>query len=549
MIGGQKDQVLVERRGNKIYVVYRYWNSVVTNYGYYEIDFVKSTDGGVTFSDYVTLLRGQTRTNENDCDIPTVYLQEPSLAVSGTGGASDNLFVSATHFLTNVEYDEIKDRCVLVSRVYSINFTKSTNSGTSWSSPIQIIVASTTSASQTLYPSITYKDTNNLYVGFHDGGSAKSTNSSNGGTTWASATTMSASGASYVSSTTDSQGNKVFFWQQGSGDIFYTRYNSTSDTWDANINFTNGEAIHNHLSPNVKFNWDTNIMDVLWYNGTANSYNITYNSTLIPTPPPPTGQPAKLDIGDPFYCSIPPLTINSTNIPVLCMPKSNITGQPLTGQTIACGIYSLNWASAIQTGTSTEGINGVYNWSILSGSVSANTCYMVNCTTAILTTQNTFSSVLCILPSYTTSCASSTEVQSVNQTVKDANTTIHNKLTLMQDNNSANFTTAFGYLNETNNTANRTEYDVLNMVCANNTFNNNYYNTTNSTINNTYIYFTPLTITRSMVSNITKGLNESGICENAQTNNLLIYGFIASFIANLITIALLGYGYYKKRGG
>jgi len=107
------------------------------------------------------------------------------------------------------------------------------------------------------------------------------------------------------------------------------------------------------------------------------------------------------DIGDPLYCSIPSLT-GATNTEILCMPKSNITGQPITGLTVVCqanaqGLYTAGVQAASTCG---ERSYGVYNWTFLGSSMTAGSSYTINCSTAIETTVNGFAASIYIMPSF-----------------------------------------------------------------------------------------------------------------------------------------------------
>lgn len=132
--------------------------------------------------------------------------------------------------------------------------------------------------------------------------------------------------------------------------------------------------------------------------------NVTYE---IPTP---SVQPPSLDVGDPLYCSIPPIVLD-TNVNILCMPKSNQTGQPLTGLTIKCQANDINvFTGGVQASSSmTELANGMYNWTLLASSISPNTCYTVNCTAVVSTVNNNFGGSVCVMPDY----ASATNMSSL----------------------------------------------------------------------------------------------------------------------------------------
>jgi len=112
------------------------------------------------------------------------------------------------------------------------------------------------------------------------------------------------------------------------------------------------------------------------------------------------------------------------------MPKSNVTGQPITGATITCGVYSSpDFATTVQTAqTCTEQANGLYNCTFHSENMVAGACYIINCSTTINTVVNQFAVPVCVMPSIT--CAQVSDV--INST------------TVILENMSANFTNIDG---------------------------------------------------------------------------------------------------------
>ena len=135
---------------------------------------------------------------------------------------------------------------------------------------------------------------------------------------------------------------------------------------------------------------------------------------------------AHLGEGDPLYCSIKGLLSSAQDTQMFCMPKSNITGQPLLGVDVVCGAYNSSDFSEIQPASSaTEQGNGLYNWTFLSSFQEEGESYIINCSSDIEGTINWFAGVVSILPNYTTSCPSVIN-QTVNVTENGTNTTINN---------------------------------------------------------------------------------------------------------------------------
>lgn len=144
---------------------------------------------------------------------------------------------------------------------------------------------------------------------------------------------------------------------------------------------------------------------------------------LIVTYTTPSGLlPHIMDIGDPLYCSIPSIT-GKNNTEIMCMPKSNITGQALTGLTVVCqanaqGLYTGGVQAASACG---ERSYGVYNWTFLGSNMAAGGSYTINCSTAIGTTVNGFAASIYIMPTFAQSqtvTALTANITSVNNTVK-----------------------------------------------------------------------------------------------------------------------------------
>lgn len=231
------------------------------------------------------------------------------------------------------------------------------------------------------------------------------------------------------------------------------------------------------------------------------------------TPAPPAYSPnPSLDIGDPFYCSIPPFIPSAQSIPIFCMPKNNQTGQPLTGLTVTCKAWTspIFGAQAQAASSATELPNGKYNWTFQIGNQAANTCYIINCSTTISAITNEFAGIVCVSQSFTTSCASTAEVNAVGANVTAFNQSTNNTL-----NNLAN---------------NVTQLTIMQQSANNNltNFNSSTNGTLNALANNMSIFNTSTNATLS-------ALDINGIAVNLTNMNDTIIAIRAniSSLANI----------------
>lgn len=190
--------------------------------------------------------------------------------------------------------------------------------------------------------------------------------------------------------------------------------------------------------------------------------NVTYSGGE----PPAGGQPPE---SDPLYCLSSPVVGSGISPVVLCMPRSNQTGQPLTGQTINC---QAQLASAAYTGGTqassamTEQTNGLYNYTIQSGNLAPNTLYTVNCTTSIAGVNNNFGTVIYVMPDLY-SAANGTNLQIASYSNFANNTATNNSLAVLMAASSSNFANVTS-ANTTCTTANTNIIAVGNNLTAHN---------------------------------------------------------------------------------
>jgi len=277
---GASKSTLVERRGQRIYAIYKTAENAECSYG--DIKFFNSSDGGNTWSSPTILWNGI------GCGVSTTYTcyYYPSLAVDGTGSNNDRIHV-AVRTSNNVGEDYIYYR-------------NSTNSGTSWNT--QATIASSVDTPAYESTSITYYGSN-VYVAFFasDVNDIYFANSTDYGTTWTSAYRLDTIGdatnrAKFPSVTLSvTTGHPVVFWQQDNTtanreNIVYRNFDGTKWNPDCTgvgcvYNVTTNFLQHQYV--NTKY-YAGNCIELVWRNGTASPYSIMYEAigTCIDTTPP-----------------------------------------------------------------------------------------------------------------------------------------------------------------------------------------------------------------------------------------------------------------------
>jgi hypothetical protein len=331
-----------------------------------------------------------------------------SLVVNGTGGATDRLDVAfhGTYYYPRVDLME-----------EYIMYANSSNSGANWGIPATLDTIDALYESSFYYVSINSLGTN-IYVSYSDYSDIHFQNNSNNGIgSWTTTLLDSNNLVNYPSIAINNNSQPCVFWQNSSTtslptDLFYRTRNSTA--WDTQQQMTTDGK--NNTYVNTRYNYYSSGIDVLWTNGSTATKSITYsllNCTYTEAggAPPAEEYHPVMDVGDPLYCSIPSIT-GDVNTEIQCMPKSNTTGQPLTGLTVNCQanappLYTGTIQAASACG---ERSYGVYNWTLLASNVEPATSYTVNCSTVINTVSNGFAGSIYVMPDFTTSCASTADV-------------------------------------------------------------------------------------------------------------------------------------------
>jgi len=436
-------EVDVERRGTNIYLVYGNASTATTRPS---IIFLNSTTGGSTWGAKKVVIAGS-YLRVGSVVVFDEYLH-PSLAVNGTGGSTDILHVM------------VQEDALDVSSYFGIYYINSSNSGSSWSTIVTILSAG---SGQMYYPSITFSGIN-LYGSFYrSDNTVWFSNSTNNGASWTTAYQISVgTNATLYPSISLNGTNPIVFWQNGTANQNIQYRSHSGSVWNVAQNITTDSR--NNTYVNSKVDYSGSCTEYVYRNSTdGTNWNITYDFFGTCTAPVTGVQP---QVGDPFRCSIPYL-IPLLNTPILCMPTSNITGQPLTGQTINCQAQLAleTYTGGVQASSAaTEQANGLYNWTLLASNLAANTCYTINCSTSIGGTQNNVGSVLCVLPNYATpsDITNSTSVILGNMSSNFTNT--NNLIAYLTGNMSANFTAITSLLNTIN----------ASVVSVNTTQNGNY---------------------------------------------------------------------------
>jgi hypothetical protein len=224
-------EVLVERRGERIYVVYGYDSTTLL------IKFINSTDGGATWGTIKTITTPP----------PGSHIFNPNLAVDGSGGANDKIYVTGWEPL-----------------YHHIYFVNSTDSGVTWGTNINIM----TTPYYTTTASITF-NSSSLYVTSEANSQMWFTKSTDSGISWISDYRIDQLGsAHYPSVTIDDQGYPIVFWYSNSN-IVFRKYNGTD--WEDVVHITNNSLGNSYVNTKYNFNYDR--IEFVWREGS----NIVYD--------------------------------------------------------------------------------------------------------------------------------------------------------------------------------------------------------------------------------------------------------------------------------
>ncbi len=255
---GIGDYVSVERRGQRIYVVYQDSDT------YNDIEFFNSSDGGTTWGPKRVILDGRSTARYG------IFYYEPSIAVDGNGGTNDKIYVVARRADLNS-----------LETYYYVSYVNSSNSGVSWGIEKYLIG---TNLDIFYMPSITYNGSK-IYISYYSGGYKIYFNSSSDyGSTWSGEridTLASPNRARYPSVTINNLGNPLVFWEQDETnpnfDIVYRKYNGTH--WE-NVEYITKNNFGNNFVNTPYTYYQDNKIHYVWRNGTSSPYRIIYDFLL-----------------------------------------------------------------------------------------------------------------------------------------------------------------------------------------------------------------------------------------------------------------------------
>lgn len=302
---GTFGETLVERKGSNIYVIFQNQSSTM------DLEFINSTDGGTTWGSRITAATGSTS---------TLY---PSIAVNGSGTASDKIYVV------------FKD-----SGDSDIYFVNSTDSGATWGTKLNL------HAGTFVRPSTTFSGVN-LYVAYDTSSDIYFINSTDSGITWRTGYTLKTAGTTiFPSVTLTDLGNPIVFWEDNgvnaNKDIVYMKHNGTA--WETQVNLTNNNFGNTYVNTPYTY-YSDNKIHYIWRNGTASPYQIMYDYISL----------AVADTTPPTY------SLNSTN-------------STLAGTVVE---HSLKWTDNVNTsGYIFQFCNGTWSGSSCGGSGWANDSFV-----------------------------------------------------------------------------------------------------------------------------------------------------------------------------
>ncbi|MEM5846800.1 MAG: sialidase family protein [Candidatus Aenigmatarchaeota archaeon] len=282
---GIGEYVSVERRGQRIYVVYQ------DNEDATDIEFFNSSDAGNTWGPIKVVFDGY-ETYVGQILQFAFYYYEPSIAVDGNGSSNDRIHIVAR--------EKSYDTGILY---YFITYKNSSNSGVSWSPYRNVIFSDQT---EFFTPSITYNGSK-VYVTYYSSDNKIYFNSSSDyGSTWTGEridTIIDTSKARYPSVTTNSLGYPLVLWQQNdttNNKRWNIIYRNNSGSWENPVWITTDIAGDN-VYPNSKYQ-SKDCVEFIYRKGTSSPYNIIYNNlTVCPFPSPPYLE---------AWLSSPPLSYN-----------------------------------------------------------------------------------------------------------------------------------------------------------------------------------------------------------------------------------------------
>lgn len=267
-VGKTVDEVSVERRGQRIYLV---WGNATSATGEPSIMFLNSSDAGATWGARKAIFEGFYSSVLKMWD----EYSHPTLAVNGSGGSSDLVHVAAQEAGSDTgQY------------YYGIYYRNSSDSGNTWNVETSI---KSDSASFKYYPSITFSGTN-VFVAFYDSNQVWFANSTDKGATWTASYRLSdnVNVSIYPSTSINKNSNPIVFWQQNTSaipvynwDVGYKNFESGA--WGSFVNVTKDGKNNSYVNSFYTYDSINNRAHFVYANSTAAGlYNITYGYFVYP---------------------------------------------------------------------------------------------------------------------------------------------------------------------------------------------------------------------------------------------------------------------------
>ncbi len=239
-----KPAIIVDSAGNINVAWYDYTP------GNYDIFFRHSTDNGSSWSAAVNISNN------------SVYSSYPAITVDSAG----NINV-AWYDYTPGNYD--------------IFFRRSTDSGSSWSAAVNI----SNNSGDSYNPAITVDSAGNINAAWQDKTAGNQeiffSRSTDSGSSWSAAVNISNnSGYSYTPAiTVDSAGNINIVWYDyspGDSEIFFSRSTDNGAAWSAVINISNNSGDSYYSAITVD---STGNINIVWYDVTPGNYDIFFTGS------------------------------------------------------------------------------------------------------------------------------------------------------------------------------------------------------------------------------------------------------------------------------
>jgi hypothetical protein len=209
---------------NGIYIV---WTD--NSLGNYNIEFAKSIDGGATFNRPIIL--------SNDTKGVSNF---PNMAISG----NNNVYITWSH-KNNTDFDP--SNTTNQTQTYDVFLTNSKDGGNTFSKPVNL----SNDPSNSQSPAVAVSQNNNVYIVWTDNSIGTYeiflTNSKDGGNTFSKVIVISSNVGRSISPSISTSGNNIYVvWSDntfGNSEIVFTQSTDNGSTFDMPININNDTGI------------------------------------------------------------------------------------------------------------------------------------------------------------------------------------------------------------------------------------------------------------------------------------------------------------------